>query len=416
MAVGRDWSPAPADRPRRPGMVGGPEGPGPRPSPGGGGPKGPGRGGGPKGPGGGGGPKGPPGEEGESGNGITPHHGGARCSVRRHGGGQEPQDPQQVFLPTGVELINVTATVTDATAASSRPPARGLPLYEDGQEQQITHFSSERVPVSLGIVVDTSGSMDGEKMGVGRQALNRFLIELLDPDDEVFLYRFDNQPELVEGWTTDRERDCDGAGAHSAEGATSLYDAVAEAVPLAQSGRHRKKAIVVISDGNDTNSRADGPRAEDDDPRPRCWSTRSGSTRTETSTCGRLARRLSRQRRRPRGRFRFRFRCRAPNPPAQPPALRRPSPPTGGTRGRIDDRVNVAALRDITDDSGGRTEIVRYARDLDPATSSVADELSKQYFLGYPSQGRKDGQWHTIRVELRGGHLVRARKGYLAVP
>jgi hypothetical protein len=79
--------------------------------------------------------------------------------------------------------------------------------------------------------------------------------------------------------------------------------------------------------------------------------------------------------------------------------------------------VNVAALRDITDDSGGRTEIVRTGRDLDPATASVADELSKQYYLGYPAQGKRDGQWHTIRVEVRNGpHLVRARRGYVASP
>ena len=53
----------------------------------------------------------------------------------------------------------------------------------------------------------------------------------------------------------------------------------------------------------------------------------------------------------------------------------------------------------MTDDSGGRTEIVRDARDLNPATASIADELSKQYYLGYPSRGKKDGRWHTIRVE-----------------
>ena len=52
-----------------------------------------------------------------------------------------------------------------------------------------------------------------------------------------------------------------------------------------------------------------------------------------------------------------------------------------------DDRVNVVALREITDDSGGRTEIVRDPRDLDPATPSIADELSKQYYLGYPEPG-----------------------------
>jgi hypothetical protein len=82
---------------------------------------------------------------------------------------------------------------------------------------------------------------------------------------------------------------------------------------------------------------------------------------------------------------------------------------------RNDDRVNVAALREMTDDSGGRTEIVREARDLDPATANIADELSKQYYLGYPSPGKKDGRWHSIRVEVRNhSYRVRARRGYVA--
>ena len=80
-----------------------------------------------------------------------------------------------------------------------------------------------------------------------------------------------------------------------------------------------------------------------------------------------------------------------------------------------DDRVNVAALRDMTDDSGGRTEIIRDPRDLNPATANIADELSKQYYLGYPSSGKKDGRWHAIRVEVRNhNYRVRARRGYLA--
>ena len=74
----------------------------------------------------------------------------------------------------------------------------------------------------------------------------------------------------------------------------------------------------------------------------------------------------------------------------------------------------MSALRDITDDSGGRTEIVRYARDLEPATSSIADELSKQYYLGYSGAAPKDGKWHSIRVEVRNGYRVRARRGYIA--
>ena len=81
----------------------------------------------------------------------------------------------------------------------------------------------------------------------------------------------------------------------------------------------------------------------------------------------------------------------------------------------MDDRVNISALRDMTDDSGGRTEIVRAPRDLGPATASIADELSKQYYLGYQSPGKKDGRWHAIRVETKNrNYRVRARRGYVA--
>ena len=59
--------------------------------------------------------------------------------------------------------------------------------------------------------------------------------------------------------------------------------------------------------------------------------------------------------------------------------------------------MNERAPRDR--DGGGRTEIIETSRDLDPATTGIADELTKQYFLGVPGRAKKDGQWHTIRVE-----------------
>jgi VWFA-related protein len=335
--------------------------------------------------------------------------------------GQEAQDPQVFRFRTGVELINVTATVTDSNGRFvSGLRKEDFQLFEDGQEQVITHFNAERVPVSLGLVVDTSGSMEGEKWVSARQALNRFLFQLLDRDDEVFLYRFDNQPELVEGWTTDRERIATGLARIRPRGATSLYDAVAAAVPLAQSGRHRKKAIVVISDGNDTNSRATVREIKsmirstevmayaigiDAQGTATPWGTQPGPSYPPPQA--------------PRAPIPLPFPFPGRGGPRTQPPSRYPTPPQGGSvsRGRLDDRVNVAALRDITDDSGGRTEIVRSGRDLDPATTSVADELSKQYYLGYSSPARKDGQWHSIRVETRDGrNLVRARRGYTAVP
>jgi Ca-activated chloride channel family protein len=86
---------------------------------------------------------------------------------------------------SGVELINVTATVTDASGRFV-PDLRkeDFLVYEDDQLQSVTHFNSERVPVSLGIVLDTSGSMAGDKIRAAQSALNRFLYDLLDREDE----------------------------------------------------------------------------------------------------------------------------------------------------------------------------------------------------------------------------------------
>ena len=115
-------------------------------------------------------------------------------------------------------------------------------------------------------------------------------------------------------------------------------------------------------------------------------------------------------------RFRCRSRaCRAAAAAGRQPAADRRHERQSAVRAASDDRVNVAALRDMTDDSGGRTEIVRDPQDLDPATAGIADELSKQYYLGYTSPGKKDGRWHSIRVEVKNrAYRVRSRRGYVA--
>src|SRR5712671_4785449 len=167
-----------------------------------------------------------------------------------------PADEGGAFrFKSGVELINVTTTVSDGSGrfvAGLRK--EDFAVYEDDKPVEITHFSSERVPVSLGIVLDTSGSMAGSKIQEAQTALNRFLFDLLDKEDEIFLYRFSNYPVLLQGWTSDRQLLGRALDRVSPNGGTAMYDAVAEAVPLAQEGQFRKKALVVISDGNDTGS------------------------------------------------------------------------------------------------------------------------------------------------------------------
>jgi len=337
--------------------------------------------------------------------------------------GQQPaNNEQQAFrFKTGVELINVTATVTDQNGRFvSGLHKEDFRVYQDDQLQPITHFNNERVPVSLGIVLDTSGSMEGEKMVAAREALNSFLEQLNDPEDEVFLYRFDNHPVLVEGWTRDKQRLSYALSRIQPRGGTALYDAVADAVPLALSGHNQKKAIVIISDGNDTSSRTDINSLKRIIREAEVLVYAIGID--SQSEFGWIPGGFGGHRfQRPRSpRFPVPFPFPVPGgggrtPPPPPPGY--PSPtPRGGVHG-MDDRVNAFALREITDDSGGRTEIVRNTRDLNPATTGIADELSRQYYLGYAATGAKDGKWHAIRVDVQNpSYRVRARKGFVATP
>jgi Ca-activated chloride channel family protein len=288
---------------------------------------------------------------------------------------QRPSAPAP--FKSGVELINVTATVSDATGRFvSGLTKDDFTVFEDDRPQEISYFSADRVPVSLGLIVDTSGSMAGEKMDDAKSALNRFVYDLLDERDEVFLYRFSDHPMFIQGWTSDRDSISRAIARIMPNGGTALYDAVLEAAPYAATGHNQKKALVLITDGNDTSSIASLRDVRD--------RLRDGEVLV--------------------------YAVGIDGDEADDRLRQPPMRPIGG-----DMRVNSTALHDLTDDSGGRTEIVRTARDLDPATTSIADELSKQYALGYSATGQKDGRWHSIRVEVRNhAYRVRARRGYVA--
>ena len=333
---------------------------------------------------------------------------------------QKPATPDSAFrFRSGVELINVTATVADANGRFvSGLTQDDFAVYDDDQRVDVTHFSADRVPVSLGIALDTSGSMYGEKMSAARGAIARFVNDLLDRNDELFLYRFSNYPVLVQGWTHDRRDLLDPLDRLTPNGATAMYDTVAKAIPLAEKGQNRKKALVVISDGNDTSSRIDIHVLKQQIRESEVLIYAVGiDAEGEEQTARRAPLPPP-----------VRIPIPIPSPfPGGPRGGRwpqpqpQPQPPIGGTGGGSSfaipssDRVNAAALREMTDDSGGRTEIVRNPRDLDPATAGIADELSKQYYLGYASLGKKDGRWHAIRVEVRNrAYRVRARRGYVA--
>ena len=341
---------------------------------------------------------------------------------------QEKPTGQGFSFRSSVELINVTATVTDSQGRFvSGLTADDFELYEDGKLQQISQFESQRVPVSLGMALDASGSMAGERIAAARAAVNRFLYDLLGEQDEIFLYKFDSRPTLMSPWTEDRKAVGQMLSSVSPGGGTAMYDTVDEAMPLFQAGTRRKKALVVISDGNDTSSRTDvdalrqrirqtevlvyaigidasGSNASSYNNLPQSGSSSSGASSGSSAP--------------PKS---------TPVPAAFPgaPVIRTPpkasnpqpsaSSPVPGHRTYSGERFNADALRLLTDDSGGRTEIILSARDLAPATAGIADELSRQYFIGYSTSVPKDGRWHNLEVKVKkGSYTVRARKGFIA--
>jgi len=308
-------------------------------------------------------------------------------------------------LKSKVELVNVTATVSDdAGRFVSGLHQDDFTVYEDNEKQEIKFFSAERVPVSLGILLDSSGSMTPDKMESARAAINRFTQELLEPEDELFLMTFAKSAHLLQDWTMDRRLITRGLNRIEPNGGTAMYDAMAEALPIAAAGKHEKKAILVISDGNDHNS-----TTSINELRQAVRESEVLVYALGVDGSGRT--------------FQVDPRGRQPNPlPIPFPFPRgrgRGFPqiifgPSGGSLSS-DEHVNAEALRRITDDTGGRTEIVHGFKDLDVATERIADELSKQYYVGYSSTRPKDGRWHAIRLEVKDRKLtVRARRGYVA--
>jgi Ca-activated chloride channel family protein len=274
----------------------------------------------------------------------------------------------QTVFKGGVDIVNVTATVTDDDGRFVTGLTKDdFIVYDNGVAQEIVNFSSERVPVSLGILLDVSGSMTDEKMAAARAAMNRFAFDLLGEEDELFLAEFAGGARMLQTWTEDRamfSRAIDRAQRGRQRFGTAVYDAVAATVMEAAGGLHTKKAVLIISDGQDNSSVTPVERIHE---------------LIQISEV--LVYALGVEER------------------------------GGGRFGGVDAR----RLRRLTDESGGRTEIVRGFQNLDTATARLADELNQQYVIGYAAPPQRDGRWHAITLEVKERDVtVRARTGYIA--
>lgn len=284
-------------------------------------------------------------------------------------------------LRVDVRLVNIYATVID----SSGRYVDGLKqndfiVQEDGRRQMLAHFDhNQDTPVSVGIVLDTSGSMS-TKLDTATDAIDRF-IRTIHPDDDIFLMGFDTETYLLQDFTSDRNRLRKALKYADSGGGTALYDALQDGIRKVKQGANTKRAILLITDGQDTTSESTFNQAR-------------VSVRESELLVYSLGISPS-----PDGRF---F-----------------DSPRGGLRSQRDS-VDMNVLRSFASDSGGRAYLVSENMlggknsEFDRILAQIAAELRSQYTLAYYPAHPDDGKYHDIRVQTRYGYFVRARRGYVA--
>lgn len=285
---------------------------------------------------------------------------------------------QQLRNQAGYEQITVTITnqqgsyVTGLTKDDFR-------LYVNGRQTPISFFRQDlNTPVSLGIIVDTSGSMQ-PKLPQARLAITEFLNDL-NPRDDVFLFAFAARPFLLQPFTTDHALVMDRLALLHAYGQTALFDAVLDGLSMVQRGRYDKKALLVITDGMDNVSRhsVDDVIAAAKSQGVLIYSIGIGN----------------------------------PNASSVPAFIVGPFIVSGGDY----DRVDAQTLTTLSTETGAKTFIIRQIGDgarLRNACTDISRELREQYTVGFVAPDASAGGYRNLHVEVPGrpGVSVRVRKG-----
>jgi len=280
------------------------------------------------------------------------------------------QDNASVKLST--ELVSVRVTVTDQSGRAVEGLSKdNFKVFEDKVEQSVSFFNDEDAPASIGIVFDTSNSMSAGKIRLAREALAHF-IQTSHEQDEYFLIGFDSTPHLLLDGARDGQAVLDRFNNVYPKGRTALYDAVYLGVEKVSRGVYPKRAIILISDGEDNHSR----RGFDD-----------------------LRRRL------------------------QESDVAIYSIGISGNSPSAKSRVTTSSpllMDKLASISGGKSFWLRNAEKMNEAFELIAVELRRQYSIGYlPSNFVADGKWRRIKVAVtepdKSSRLVvRSREGYYA--
>ena len=270
-------------------------------------------------------------------------------------------------LKTQTELTLVGATVTDPLGRIVTGLEReDFRVFEDGVEQEVTWFSSQDVPVSIGVIFDMSGSM-ADKIERSRQAAVEFF-RTANPQDEFFLVNFNNRAQLISQFTGSVDDLQNRLNYAAARGLTALYDGVYLGLSQMKGAHNTKKALLILSDGGDNHSR---------------YSESEVRRYVQEADVQIYAIGL--------------FGTNSP-----------------------EERAGPSLLYDLTEMTGGRVFTVTNVNELPDIATKISMELRDQYVLGYvPSHRAHDGKWRKIKVKLHPPKglpplTVFAKTGYFA--
>ena len=271
-------------------------------------------------------------------------------------------DDEVLKVDSSVVVLN--ATILDASGKPVLGLKRGLfRVFEDGREQEVSLFAAEETPFAAVIVIDTSGSME-ERVSMARSAAIRFL-DGLRPDDSAAIYKFDSKVELVQDFSNSRDV-VDKFFDLKSKGMTVLNDAIFQAAKDLEKRPEKRKAIVVLSDGEDTYSGHSADKA--------LKAALAADAVIYTVDMSAIN--------------------------------------SGGSR-RMQ---NQATLKTFAEKTGGMFIATPGGVALRDAFKAIVDELGVQYTIGYqPVNSARDGKWHSLELRVNRPNLtIRTRKGYNA--
>jgi VWFA-related protein len=242
-------------------------------------------------------------------------------------------------------------------------------VYEDKVQQDLSLFKEEDVPVSLGLVIDNSGSMRTKRERVNKAALT--FAKTCNPQDEIFLINFNDQVYIDQDFTKNLDDLTDALDTLDARGGTALHDAIYLSLEHIREGKEDKKALLVISDGEDRDSRYKFDTVLEF----------ARESHASIYVIGLFDKEGERSR-------------------AQKKAARN--------------------LKDLAEETGGKYFFPESVDEVEALCTQVAHEIRNQYTLGYrPTNTRRDGTWRTVGVKLNTNKnskklVARAKRGYYA--